>query len=31
METQVALNVSPLDAPHKDLEGLPLADRDFQI
>ena len=31
METPVALNVAPLNAPHKDLEYLPLADRDFQI
>jgi len=31
MEAPVALNISPLNAPHKDLEWLPLADRDFQI
>ena len=27
----MALNITPLNAPHKDLEWLPLADRDFQI
>jgi len=27
----VALNVAPLNAPHRDLDYLPLADRDFQI
>jgi len=31
MEASVALNNSPLNAPHKELEWLPLADRDFQI
>jgi len=31
MEAPVALNVAPLNAPHKDLDWLPLADRDFQI
>ena len=31
MEAPVALNVAPLNAPHKELEWLPLADRDFQI
>lgn len=31
METLLALNVAPLNAPHKDLDYLPLADRDFQI
>ena len=31
METPVALNISPLNAPHLDLEWLPLVDRDFQI
>ena len=31
MEAQVALNVTPLNAPHKDLELLPLADRDYLI
>ena len=31
MEAPVALNVAPLNALHKDLEWLPLADRDFQI
>lgn len=27
----VALNVAPLNAPHKELEWLPLADNDFEI
>lgn len=27
----MALNINPLNAPHKELEWLPLADRDFQI
>ena len=31
METPPSLNVTPLNAPHKDLDYLPLADRDFQI
>jgi len=31
METPVALNISPLNAPHKELEWLPLADRDFHM
>ena len=31
METPVALNVTPLNAPHKALESLPLADRDYLI
>jgi len=31
MEAPVALNVAPLNAPHKELEWLPLVDRDFQI
>ena len=31
MEAPVALNIAPLNAPHMDLEWLPLADRDFQI
>ena len=31
METPIALNVAPINAPHKDLDYLPLADRDFQI
>lgn len=33
METPVpvALNVAPLNAPHKELEWLPLADKDLQI
>jgi len=31
MEAPVALNIAPLNAPHKDLDWLRLADRDFQI
>ena len=31
MEAPVALNVAPLNAPHKELEWMPLANRDFQI
>lgn len=31
MEAPVALNIAPLNAPHKELEWLPLANRDFQI
>lgn len=31
MEAPVALNIAPLNATHKDLEWLPLADRDFKI
>jgi len=31
MEGPVALNITPLNAPHKELEYLPLADRDYQI
>ena len=31
MEILVALNVTPLNAPHKDLDYLPLADMDFQV
>ena len=31
METPIALNVTPLNAPHKDLDYLPLVDKDFQI
>ena len=27
----MALNVAPLNAPHKELEWMPLADKDFQI
>ena len=27
----MALNIAPLNAPHKELEWIPLADRDFQI
>lgn len=31
MEAPVALNVAPLNAPHKVQDWLPLVDRDFQI
>ena len=31
MEIPVALNVAPLNAPHRDLDYLSLVDRDFQI
>ena len=31
MEIPVALNVAPLNAPHRDLDYLPLAYRDFQV
>ena len=31
METPVALNIAPLNAPHKSLDWLPLADRDYQM
>lgn len=31
VETPVALNIAPLNAPHMDLEWLPLVDRDFQF
>jgi len=31
MEAPVALNIASLNAPYKELEWLPLADRDFQI
>ena len=31
MEILVALNVAPLNAPHRDLDYLPLVDRYFQI
>ena len=31
MEILVALNIAPLNAPHRDLDYLPLVDRDFQI
>lgn len=27
----VVLNIAPLNAPHKELEWIPLADKDFQI
>lgn len=29
--TQVSLNITPINAPHHDLDYLPLADKDFQI
>lgn len=31
METPVALNIAPLNAPHKELDWLALVDRDFQM
>lgn len=31
MATPTALNITPLNAPHKELEALPLADRDYLI
>lgn len=31
MATPAALNITPLNAPHKELEALPLADRDYLI
>lgn len=31
MEAPVALNIAPLNAPHKELEWLALADRDYQM
>ena len=31
METPVALNVTPLNVPQRELEWLPLADRDYQM
>lgn len=31
METPVALNIAPLNAPHKNLEWLSLANRDYQM
>jgi len=31
MEAPVSLNIAPLNAPHKELEWQPLADRDFRI
>ena len=31
MEAPAALNVTPLNAPHIELEYLPLVDKDFQI
>ena len=31
MEILVALNITPLNAPHRELEYLPLVDKDFQI
>lgn len=31
METVVDLNVPPIHTPHRDLDHLPLADKDFQI
>ena len=31
MEAPIALNIAPLNAPHMNLEWIPLADRDFHI
>ena len=31
MEALAALNITPLNAPHRELEYLPLVDKDFQI
>lgn len=31
METLIALNVMPLTTPHRDLDHLPLANRDFKV
>lgn len=31
MEALVALNITPLNAPHKELDWKPLAERDYQI
>jgi len=31
METLVALDVAPINAPHRDLDYLPLTNKDFQI
>jgi len=31
MEAPVALNIAPLNAPHRELEWQPLADRDYQM
>ena len=31
METPVALNVQPLNAPHRELEWKALGDRDYQM
>lgn len=31
MEVSAALNITPLNAPHRELEYLPLIDKDFQI
>ena len=31
MEAPTALKVTPLNAPHRELEYLPLVDKDFQI
>ena len=31
MEAPAALNVTPLNAPHRELEYFPLVDKDFQI
>ena len=31
MEAPAALNIAPLNAPHRELDYLPLIDEDFQI
>ena len=31
MATPATLNITPLNAPHKELEAFPLADRDYSI
>jgi len=31
METPVALNIAPINAPHKSLEWLSLADKDYRM
>lgn len=31
MDSQISLNFMPISTPHRDLDHLPLADKDFQI
>lgn len=31
MSTPTALNITPINAPNKELEAMPLADRDFLV